>query len=53
MNMQDFLVYIIIGCTLFFIIKYVYKQITNKDKGCNCGSCPRSGGKCKCGDTQK
>ena len=52
MDVQDIIVYIIIAFALLFIIRYVYKHLTNKDNGCNCHSCPKNGN-CKCGDTQK
>ncbi|MBQ6749151.1 MAG: FeoB-associated Cys-rich membrane protein [Bacteroidaceae bacterium] len=53
MNTQEFLVYIIIACTVAVIVRYVYRQISGKSKGCNCHECPMHGGECHCNDTQK
>ena len=53
MDVQDLVVYVIIGCTLFFVVRYVYRQVRGKGKGCGCGSCPREDKGCGCGDTQK
>lgn len=52
MNMQEVAVYVIIACAVFAIGRYVYRQIVGKNNGCNCGSCPKNGGKCHCCDTQ-
>ena len=40
--MQEILVYIILAVTAFFVIRYIYRQVTGKNNGCNCGSCPHS-----------
>ena len=53
MDIQDIIVYVIIACVFAVIIRYVYRQLTGKNKGCNCDSCPKHGGDCHCHDTQK
>ena len=53
MDIQMMLVYAIIACAVGAIVRYVYRQATGKQPGCNCGSCPKSGGECHCCDTQK
>lgn len=51
--MQDIIVYIIIVCTLFFVARYVYRQVKGKGKGCHCEGCPQKGKGCGREDTQK
>ncbi|MBQ7142599.1 MAG: FeoB-associated Cys-rich membrane protein [Bacteroidaceae bacterium] len=58
MNIQLIIVYIVLVCVAFFLIRYIYRQVTSKNSGCNCGSCshccPRTGEKeCHCSNTQK
>ncbi|MBQ6965055.1 MAG: FeoB-associated Cys-rich membrane protein [Bacteroidaceae bacterium] len=51
MELQDLLVYLIIACAVFAIVRYVYRQFTGKSGGCSCDSCPMHGGECHCHDT--
>lgn len=53
MDIQLIATYIIIGCALFTIIWYIYRQITGKNRRCNCEECPKNEGKCHCRNTQK
>ncbi|MBR1668005.1 MAG: FeoB-associated Cys-rich membrane protein [Bacteroidaceae bacterium] len=50
MGIQDLIVYLILAATAAVLIRYFYRQFSGKNKGCNCGSCPHSGGVCHCND---
>ncbi|MBQ8709143.1 MAG: FeoB-associated Cys-rich membrane protein [Bacteroidaceae bacterium] len=56
--MQEIIVYIILAIVAVVLIRYIYRQVTGKNRGCNCGSCPhccpRTGEKeCHCSNTPK
>ena len=46
--MQEIIVYIILAIVAVVLIRYIYRQVTGKNRGCNCGSCPMNGGECHC-----
>ena len=47
-RMQEIIVYIILAIVAVVLIRYIYRQVTGKNRGCNCGSCPMNGGECHC-----
>ena len=54
MNIQDIIVYIILLVVAGVIVRYVYRQVTGKNNGCNCSSCPKNpGGECHCHDSHR
>ena len=46
--MQEIIVYIILAIVAVVLIRYIYRQVIGKNRGCNCGSCPMNGGECHC-----
>lgn len=53
MDIQYIAVFLILFCVAVIIVRHAYRQATGKNRGCNCGSCPRNGGECHCHDTHK
>ena len=51
--MQEIIVYIILAIVAVVLIRYIYRQVTGKNRGCNCGSCPMNGGECHCHEKTK
>ena len=51
MDIQSIIVYIILACVAFLIIRHIYRQFTGKNRHCQCDSCPmRPDEDCHCED---
>ena len=42
MELQEIIVYLILAIAAGAIVRYTYRQVTGKNRSCNCGSCPHS-----------
>ncbi len=51
--MQEIIVYLILAIVAVVLIYHIYRQVTDKNRSCNCDSCPMHGGECHCDDAQK